>query len=154
MLCKWFSCSCCFREEIRGVPLCQFISLTHNILFITRIWFLKPAFFFSLVRYHWLFDLQGLFFMMMMMIMYRYGGRGEEGRIWGLQQTPSFLTYGTLVFSSWLALLRPHAKGVIVVNSSASGAPCHLAFWLNCNLILPLLVPPSTNSQNKMPSTW
>lgn len=48
MLCEWFSSSLSCRGEIRGAPLCQFISLTHHILFITRIWFPKPVFFFSL----------------------------------------------------------------------------------------------------------
>lgn len=125
MLCEWFSSSVSCRGEIRGAPLCQFISLTHHILFITRIWFPKPVVFFSLkiplTIWSW-----GLIFYDDGDYDYYYVQVCGEGKILSNRKTQAFKHMGLTVwwFCLVLALFAPHADAVIVLGSNTSGVPC------------------------------
>lgn len=125
MLCKWFSSSLSCRGQIRGAPLCQFISLTHHILFITRIWFPKPVVFFSLkiplTIWSW-----GLIFYDDGDYDYYCVQVCGEGRILSKSKTQAFKHMGCQCFCLVLALFAPHANGVTVVGLNTSGVPWSL----------------------------
>lgn len=115
-MCEWFSSSLSCKEEIRGAPLCHCVALTHHILFITRIWFPKPVFFFSLkiplTIWSW-----GLIFYDDGDYDYYYVQVCGEGRILSNSKTQAFKHMDCQWFCLVLALLAPHANGVIVVDS-------------------------------------
>lgn len=137
MLCKWFSSSLSFWGEIRGAPLCQFISLTHHVLFITRIWFPKPVAFFSLKMpltiWSWglIFDDDDDYDY----YYYRYVGR--EGfwatakpkllNIWIISVFVLFWHFLHLMLMVWLWLVQIHLWSPVGLIPGA--------FWLCCNSV-------------------
>lgn len=123
MLCKWFSSSRSCRGEIRGAPLCQFISLTHHILFITRIWFPKPVVFFSLKIPLTIWSWGLIFYDDGDYYYYYYVQVCGQRRILSNSKTQAFKHMDCWYFCLVSALSAPRADGVIEVGSNASGVP-------------------------------